>query len=54
VQRMRFGAVSVLLRHLGRGRDLDNLRTEDRLLGLTGLIGRSDTLFSDDSIAPIH
>jgi len=36
VQRVRFGAVSVLLRHLGRGRDLDNLRTEDWLRGLYG------------------
>lgn len=35
-QRIRFGAVSVLLRHLGRGRDLDNLRTEDWLRRLYG------------------
>jgi protoporphyrinogen oxidase len=36
VQRVRFGAVSVLLRLLGRGRDLDNLRTEDWLRRLYG------------------
>jgi protoporphyrinogen oxidase len=36
VQRVRFGVVSVLLRRLGRGRDLDNLRTEDWLRGLYG------------------
>lgn len=36
VQRVRFGVVSVLLRHLGRGRDLDHLRTEDWLRGLYG------------------
>lgn len=35
-QRIRFGAVSVALRRLGRGRDLDNLRTEDWLRGLYG------------------
>jgi protoporphyrinogen oxidase len=34
--RVRFGAVSVLLRRLGRGRDLDELRTEDWLRGLYG------------------
>ena len=34
--RVRFGVVSVLLRRLGRGRDLDNLRTEDWLRGLYG------------------
>lgn len=34
--RVRFGAVSVLLRRLGKGRDLDNLRTEDWLRGLYG------------------
>jgi len=35
-QRVRFGLVSVMLRRLGRGRDLDNLRTEDWLRGLYG------------------
>ncbi|WP_158892230.1 NAD(P)/FAD-dependent oxidoreductase [Amycolatopsis anabasis] len=35
-QRIRFGAVSVLLRRLGRGKDLDRLRTEDWLRGLYG------------------
>ena len=35
-QRLRFGLVSVLLRRLGRGKDLDNLRTEDWLRGLYG------------------
>ncbi|MDT8910137.1 FAD-dependent oxidoreductase [Amycolatopsis sp. PS_44_ISF1] len=34
--RVRFGVVSLLLRHLGRGRDLDTLRTEDWLRGLYG------------------
>jgi protoporphyrinogen oxidase len=34
--RVRFGAVSLLLRRLGRGRDLDSLRTEDWLRGLYG------------------
>ncbi|MET8760311.1 FAD-dependent oxidoreductase [Lentzea sp. NPDC004782] len=34
--RIRFGAVSVLLRRLGKGKDLDNLRTEDWLRGLYG------------------
>ncbi|MER6799449.1 FAD-dependent oxidoreductase, partial [Amycolatopsis mediterranei] len=34
--RVRFGVVSLLLRRLGRGRDLDNLRTEDWLRGLYG------------------
>jgi protoporphyrinogen oxidase len=34
--RVRFGAVSVLLRRLGKGKDLDNLRTEDWLRGLYG------------------
>ncbi|KZB81062.1 FAD-dependent oxidoreductase [Amycolatopsis regifaucium] len=34
--RVRFGAVSLLLRRLGRGRDLDTLRTEDWLRGLYG------------------
>lgn len=36
VDRLRFGVVSLLLRRLGRGRDLDNLRTEDWLRGLYG------------------
>ena len=34
--RLRFGVVSLLLRRLGRGRDLDNTRTEDWLRGLYG------------------
>ena len=34
--RLRFGAVSVLLRRLGKGKDLDNLRTEDWLRKLYG------------------
>ncbi|MEU7790742.1 NAD(P)/FAD-dependent oxidoreductase [Amycolatopsis sp. NPDC049159] len=34
--RLRFGLVSVLLRRLGRGRDLDALRAEDWLRGLYG------------------
>ncbi len=34
--RVRFGVVSLLLRRLGRGRDLDRLRTEDWLRGLYG------------------
>ncbi len=34
--RVRFGVVSLLLRRLGRGRDLDNIRTEDWLRGLYG------------------
>ncbi|QKV78836.1 NAD(P)/FAD-dependent oxidoreductase [Amycolatopsis sp. Hca4] len=34
--RVRFGVVSLLLRRLGRGRDLDTLRTEDWLRGLYG------------------
>lgn len=33
-QRIRFGAVSLLLRRLGRGKDLDNTRTEDWLRGV--------------------
>ncbi len=36
VDRVRFGAVSVLLRRLGKGKDLDNLRTEDWLRRLYG------------------
>lgn len=35
-QRVRFGLVSVLLRRLGKGKDLDNLRTEDWLRSLYG------------------
>lgn len=35
-QRVRLGAVSLMLRRLGRGKDLDNLRTEDWLRGLYG------------------
>ncbi|MDQ7807328.1 NAD(P)/FAD-dependent oxidoreductase [Amycolatopsis sp. A133] len=34
--RVRFGVVSLLLRRLGQGRDLDTLRTEDWLRGLYG------------------
>jgi protoporphyrinogen oxidase len=34
--RVRFGVVSLLLRRLGEGRDLDTLRTEDWLRGLYG------------------
>jgi protoporphyrinogen oxidase len=34
--RVRFGVVSLLLRRLGEGRDLDALRTEDWLRGLYG------------------
>ncbi|PRY38002.1 FAD-dependent oxidoreductase [Umezawaea tangerina] len=34
--RVRFGVVSVLLRRLGKGKDLDNLRTEDWLRKLYG------------------
>jgi len=34
--RVRFGAISLLLRRLGRGRDLDRTRTEDWLRGLYG------------------
>ncbi|MBC8093211.1 MAG: FAD-dependent oxidoreductase [Pseudonocardia sp.] len=36
VQRIRFGVVSLLLRFLGRGRDLDHLRIEDWLRRLYG------------------
>jgi protoporphyrinogen oxidase len=36
VDRIRFGVVSLLLRRLGRGRDLDRTRTEDWLRGLYG------------------
>lgn len=36
LQRVRFGLVSVLLRSLGRGKDLDNLRIEDWLRRLYG------------------
>lgn len=35
-QRIRFGVVSLLLRRLGHGKDLDNTRTEDWLRGLYG------------------
>lgn len=35
-QRLRFGVVSLLLRRLGAGRDLDRTRTEDWLRGLYG------------------
>lgn len=35
-ERVRFGVVSLLLRRLGRGKDLDSLRTEDWLRGLYG------------------
>jgi protoporphyrinogen oxidase len=34
--RIRFGVVSLLLRRLGRGKDLDNIRTEDWLRGVYG------------------
>ncbi|ANZ41971.1 oxidoreductase [Lentzea guizhouensis] len=36
VDRVRFGVVSLLLRRLGKGEDLDRLRTEDWLRGLYG------------------
>ncbi|MDI5982230.1 FAD-dependent oxidoreductase [Amycolatopsis magusensis] len=36
LQRLRFGVVSLLLRHLGRHRDLDRTRTEDWLRDLYG------------------
>lgn len=36
VQRLRLGVISLLLRHLGEGKDLDNVRTEDWLRGLYG------------------
>jgi protoporphyrinogen oxidase len=36
VQRVRFGAISVLLRRLGAGKDLDGIRTEDWLRSLYG------------------
>ncbi|WP_028926385.1 FAD-dependent oxidoreductase [Pseudonocardia acaciae] len=35
-QRVRLGVVSVLLRRLGEGKDLDNIRTEEWLRGLYG------------------
>ncbi len=35
-QRLRLGVVSLLLRRLGEGKDLDNVRTEDWLRGLFG------------------
>jgi protoporphyrinogen oxidase len=34
--RIRFGVISVLLRRLGKGKDLDRMRTEDWLRGLYG------------------
>src|SRR5688500_5447188 len=34
VNRIRFGVVSLLLRRLGKGKDLDGMRTEDWLRGL--------------------
>ena len=36
LQRLRLGVVSLLLRRLGEGKDLDNLRTEDWLKSLFG------------------
>ncbi|SDI84208.1 Protoporphyrinogen oxidase [Actinokineospora alba] len=36
LDRIRFGAISLLLRRLGKGRDLDTTRTEDWLRGLYG------------------
>lgn len=36
VERIRFGVISLLLRQLGKGRDLDNIRIEDWLSGLYG------------------
>ncbi|NKE62176.1 NAD(P)/FAD-dependent oxidoreductase [Lentzea sp. PSKA42] len=36
VNRVRFGVVSLLLRRLGKGKDLDLMRTEDWLRGLYG------------------
>lgn len=36
VDRIRFGVVSLLLRRLGKGKDLDAMRTEDWLRGLYG------------------
>lgn len=36
VDRLRFGVVSLLLRRLGKGKDLDTTRTEDWLRGLYG------------------
>ncbi|WP_394621438.1 NAD(P)/FAD-dependent oxidoreductase [Lentzea sp. JNUCC 0626] len=36
VNRIRFGVISLLLRRLGKGKDLDRLRTEDWLRGLYG------------------
>ena len=35
-QRIRFGIVSLLLRRLGKGKDLDNMRIEDWLVSLYG------------------
>ncbi|MDX3662242.1 NAD(P)/FAD-dependent oxidoreductase [Streptomyces sp. ID05-26A] len=36
VNRIRFGVISLLLRRLGKGKDLDGMRTEDWLRGLYG------------------
>ncbi len=36
VERIRFGVISLLLRQLGKGKDLDNVRIEDWLAGLYG------------------
>jgi len=36
IDRVRFGAASLLLRRLGRGKDLDGTRTEDWLRGIYG------------------
>jgi protoporphyrinogen oxidase len=36
VNRVRFGVISLLLRRLGKGKDLDGMRTEDWLRGLYG------------------
>jgi protoporphyrinogen oxidase len=36
VDRVRFGAASLMLRRLGRGKDLDGIRTEDWLRGIYG------------------
>ena len=36
VERIRFGVISLLLRQLGKGKELDNVRIEDWLAGLYG------------------
>jgi protoporphyrinogen oxidase len=36
VERIRLGAMTLLLRRLGKGKDLDNVRTEDWLRGIFG------------------